>query len=783
MPRLLFFRFVSPDLPKYIQMHLQQHVKCLSQFFEVILIDQECDYGRVCDKYEPDLTLFESGVYAGQRRITNISAFPEIPKIGLCNADAYCVTRNVFISDMERWGVETYFSISVSLGEYTPEIADRLFVWPNFADGDLHRDYGESKVIPVLFTGSRATHYPWRNRILDQVSAGYPSLVCPHFGWFSERETSRMIFGEQYARMINASWVSPTCGTIAKDVIRKHFEIPACKACLITERTPSIEAAGFSDMENCVFADDVDVMDKLDYLFKNPEELMRISGNGYQLVHSRHTLKQRSQILQWFELRKRLKLDEKIVQLNPFESLTIVAKKKCIDSFHIISHGVDRNLIQRAEQEVTRENYTAAEQLFLTCLLYHPLIPEAVLGLVRCNLLKGYSAQALEWILKPIQRTLEVHGASEPDPVEWGYYLRCLVCGGNLEEALIRASEFSSLRHPDLNRTRVAINILNANKSGTTLAEQDSRDDAHRPSVHQFSGTEFIDWIDEFCTMLKACGQIEFSEILNRNDWQLADDVPDHRGDAITTTCLDPSSSGWLEPKKTINSSLSRGAWRRKIRSMLATSVRWGIRRLFGNKKKSFRKYLLLKSTVNHFFLSIERAIDGQGTQVAKQLSATVRSLAEREKVSDILIVGALALGSAAVIEPVLSGARRNPANPKVSLIAHSESELNQMRVAYSQETVIKSMNIPIGDFLGGGIGPSCMIIIVDGGSNGAACIQEELPKAKIVFLGELSTLSSCSLHRQLSVDRNYQLLGQYPTTSGGFAAFRRIGIPKSTNS
>ena len=59
-------------------------------------------------------------------------------------------------------------------------------------------------------------------------------------------------------------------------------------------------------MQNCVFADENNLLDKLDYLFKNRDELHSITNAGYNLVHSQHTLKQRNQIFQWFNLYKSL---------------------------------------------------------------------------------------------------------------------------------------------------------------------------------------------------------------------------------------------------------------------------------------------------------------------------------------------------------------------------------------------------------------------------------------------------------------------------------------------
>ena len=119
---------------------------------------------------------------------------------------------------MERWGIGTYFSLCVSMAEYCPSIADDLFVWPNFVDPDVFHDYGVPKTIPVLLTGSQASQYPWRNRIRDLLIEHFPTLVCPHKGWFGERATDRMLYGEPYARLISASRVTPTCGTIANEI-------------------------------------------------------------------------------------------------------------------------------------------------------------------------------------------------------------------------------------------------------------------------------------------------------------------------------------------------------------------------------------------------------------------------------------------------------------------------------------------------------------------------------------------------------------------------------------
>src|SRR5262249_13744146 len=129
--------------------------------------------------------------------------------------------------------------------------------------------------------------------------------------------------GERYARLINSAWIAPTCGTICNELVRKHFEIPACGTCLLTQKTEGLEAAGFADFVNCVFADENDVLDKLQWLFERPEELERITKAGKELVESRHTIRQRNQVFQWYALHRKLKPGQRIVQPGPFLPLTI----------------------------------------------------------------------------------------------------------------------------------------------------------------------------------------------------------------------------------------------------------------------------------------------------------------------------------------------------------------------------------------------------------------------------------------------------------------------------
>ena len=507
-PKLLFFMFLRAGLPSFVHLHLRQHVTCLSQFFDVSVIAEGCDYGRACEQYEPDVTLFHSGIYVGKRRMTNLSAHPKIPRLGLCDCDAYCETREVFVSDMARWGVETFFTLSVSLASYTPSFRDNLFVCPNSVDPSLYRNYGLPKVIPILFTGSRARHYPWRTGVNQILSERYPVLQCPHFGWFDHRASSGMLSGEPYARMLNAAVMAPTCGTIANEVVRKHFEIPACNTCLVTQRSAGLEAAGFRDRVNCVFAEESDVLETVGWLFENEEELERITRAGHALVHAQHTIAARDQIYQWYLLNRQLKPGEKIVQKGPFSPLAIVERSSGTRNGQVESGGLDRLLLARGDERLLTGDYDAAEACYRQCLNYHPM-PEPKLRMALCLLYKGQPQIALRALVDQMDSLRNGFGLIEPDPVEWAYLIVALLCAGKLRKAVRRSAWYRNMHHFELDRVRFVVRVLGGMERCRARGEYEQR-----ISVHQMPERDMEAWLGELCKILRTCGQESMAETL-----------------------------------------------------------------------------------------------------------------------------------------------------------------------------------------------------------------------------------------------------------------------------
>ena len=724
-PKLVFFRLAKPGLPGFVQQHLGEHVECMKLHFDVVVITRACDYAEVCEEHRPQLALFESGVYAGPgRRITNAAAHPEIPKLGFLDADAYCSTRSVFLSDMEHWGVETFFTLSVAMAEYTPEIADRLFVWANFVDPRVFRDYQQPKNIPVLFTGSQAAHYPWRNRVYSAVTPRYPCLTTPHRGWFDQKAAGNMVQGVPYATLLNSSCVAPTCGTIAREVVRKHFEIPASRTCLVTERTRALEEAGFVDMQNVVFADPDDVLEKLDSLFAHPEEMRRITDAGYELVHARHTMSSRDQVHQWYVLNGQARAGERIVQAGPFGDLRLVPSSSGAGNAPVISGGRDRALLHEGERLLRLGQHAEAKAPFRRCLNFH-FMSEPLVGLARCELASGDPAGAIACLSQTIEDSLVDHAAQDPDPVEWGLLVRALLCRGDLREALRRAEQFPSLRHVELDRIRSVVFALAGGPRPATLTEEAGG--GGRPSVHALPATDLAAWTAELRRMLEACGQDRLAErVVAGSAWSLP------RRLAVRVGVPGRSGAGGRRGTEVLPVHRSRG---RTVRSLLQSDrvARW--RRKIGPRDR------------------------------------VVRTLAQKEEIRTALLVDASA--TAGSTRAVVAGLKANASQPEVVWLHDATPRFLPRRVRGPGERVQGDIASRMTDE-DGRLRRVDLVVLGRHARLGQA-EREALSTAKIVVLDGINVSSVQEIHASLIADECFELVTHNEHDYDGYSAFRRI--------
>ncbi|MCK1709636.1 MULTISPECIES: glycosyltransferase [unclassified Bradyrhizobium] len=775
-PKLLFFQCRhGKELPEFLVMHRLQQVKCLSEFFDVVVIQEDCDYRRVCDQYEPDLALFEmlSGAELLNTRrpeIANARTCRDIPKLAFFNADAWCDARAGFLSDMEHMAIDTAFSICTTAAEHTPELADKLFVWPNFIDPDVYRDYGQAKVIPAFFTGAMSTLYPWRRKIEGIVADHYPSLLSPHHGYVRRPRAGRMMYGETYARAINASWFVPTCGTVAKDVLRKHFEIPGCKACLITEQSAALESAGFVDMHNCVFADETTVLDKLAYLLEHEEELVGIIQAGYEFAHAHHTLRQRDQILQWFHLNKKLRAGEKIVQENPFGRL-IVTDGSSGRSNHPTGQGIHLTLLQQGDAALWAGDYPGAGALYRRSSNYIPWMPEPNLRLALSNLYLGDAKAAYAQITELVRYIAVEYKAADPDPVEWAYLIVSLLCLGKLNEASQRASQFPALRHPELDHARWAVEALTTRGTIAPLPGNG----VYRCSIHQMPQRTLKDWIEQLCIILRACKQPEFSaELMELRSLRQGggglsaprNDAPANRNRGIRK-----HSPIELLPVSSKNSSL-----RQRVR----TRIRRGVGDLMHRLERRYGYFLpyQLSEMRNDEFLR------------------EVRKLAREKPFQTALLMGA-AKGDG-ITEAFLSGVMENENKPTVFCISSLENELSCLEKAFADHGRVNCYGIAIcsEDELVGQLQMTATQIKKDHGLNGfevvvidgskfkqlAPCAQlrKELHNATHILLDDINGSYNHMNYHQLVRDPDFVTVDcNLGGLRDGYAIFEKIKAPR----
>jgi tetratricopeptide (TPR) repeat protein len=774
-PKLVFFQYKYDErLPEFLLIHKREHVKCLSVFFDVTVISADCDYQQICDKYKPDLALFESGVNhetCRRPKIESIRACPEIPKIALHNADGFCNARAGFLSDMDHWGIETFFAISITAAEHTPEIADNLFVWPVFADAEIYRDYGCWKSIPVLITGNRNQFYPWRNKIHKLVWEHYSSLTMQHPGYTPRTGNQRMIVGEEYARTLNASRFVPACGTVAKEVVRKHFEIPACKACLVAEKSPGLEAAGFVDMTNCVFADEHDVLDKLDYLFQNPDVADRITRAGHDLVHSRHTMIHRDQILQWFNLYKNRRSNERIVQAGPFGPLLAIQKESGIKTSHIISNGLHLALLHQGDELLWRGKYEEAERSYLKCISYMRWMPEVKLRLALCYLYKGNAKKALSWIEEPINFILFQYRAADPDPVEWAYYIITLLCLGKLDDAVKRAEEFPWLRHQELDRARWASMILR--NKGIREASPNDEKLKHRYSIHQLPSRDLPKWMEELCIMLRANNQHYMATMLTRS-LSLRDD----------TLQLKQGNTRTPAKKRTIRQNVSLNNTGSNHKVLLLK-----MRKLFHKSGLLFKNYvsgLLHRFEAKHGYFLPYYLSESRNDEFYK----AIRDLTCQENFKTALVSGAVVGDSST--EAFLAGALENENKPSVFCIGSSK-RYDKLKRTHARNPVVKWYELSLSrqrelmENLENVIETirrdnqirSFEVVLIDGSKlksqlAGNDVLAEELHSARLVLLEDINSISNYYTYDGIRRDQRFSLVANNPGLRNGYAIFRR---------
>lgn len=430
--------------------------KLLQVNFNEIIIDYSCDYTEILERFHPDVALFhfEEGTI-GSIDILNAKNNNSIPKTALATIDSSSVGKGFFYRFMQEYGVEDIFSIEVTTGEVFPEIKNNLFYIPHFIDSDINFDYKLGKNIPVLLTGQfESKFYTWRASVKNPILNNFPSLYFRHPGYYTNAIIPDLlrIYGESYYKILNSSWIVPTCGSFKNTVLMKHFEIPGAKSCLVCDENETVKMHGFADMENCVFSESSQIVEKINYLFSNPGILQKIIDSGYELVHSKHTHKHRPQIFQWYQLTLQKKPGQKIIQPSILGDLELVEINSAKETLHIhIANDVDQ--ITEIDELISKSKYNLAETESKRIIDFAEYIHDAKLRLYLIHMLNGrkeYASYSLKELLN-----YRIDANIMLDPLVLTIFIIHLLSLGKFEKAVYYSKIALTKRRKELDFARL----------------------------------------------------------------------------------------------------------------------------------------------------------------------------------------------------------------------------------------------------------------------------------------------------------------------------------------
>lgn len=173
--------------------------------------------------------------------------------------------------------------------------AESRFRWLPFGiNPDMIRDYGLSKDIPYSLMGLMDDKYPFRHQVLRTMTKTEGFVHYKHPGHRTSYRPGLFVH-DTYAKAINRSMMSYTCGSNLQIPVAKFFEIPGCRTLMLAESNPDIEELGFKDGDNYVSCSRSNIRD-LSLRYRQDEAARtEITDRGYSFVQSRHTNDVRAQ--------------------------------------------------------------------------------------------------------------------------------------------------------------------------------------------------------------------------------------------------------------------------------------------------------------------------------------------------------------------------------------------------------------------------------------------------------------------------------------------------------
>ena len=465
----------------------------------------EDDFAKEIERVKPNLIVIESlndvskeDASVKRNLPVNYDAYPEIPRLGYLYGDRY--SPSYFAS----YQLLRKFKCNAALHRYTIN-GESLFesddlpifcslipsrpLIPPATDYSFYV-YKEEKIIPVGFFGtgfidSEGKHYPWRQAVASKLINKVPffSGVRP-----SKALSGSSIQGNEYMKFINRCKLALTCGTETNVFLNKHFEIPLAGTCLVTEKTDLLEAIGFRDMENCVFVDEENVLEKVSYLLGNESRLAEITqaGRDFIVEQIQNNCVYRM-VRRWYDCFVSLKSNEKVVQPDYFSFRSVVQSKTEVR----LRFGVDKlkEMNLKAYDLLFEGNPMEAAKLFNEVLEYVGYEPLARLGLAIVGLVIGKLDVARNYVLNNFKHSDTYYPFDKLyDPVDLAYLSIIFFCDNNTDGATHCLSYAKNMEHPSINAARKVI-------TGLDSPEPESRTLLSRVPLNQYT---YSHWITHF---------------------------------------------------------------------------------------------------------------------------------------------------------------------------------------------------------------------------------------------------------------------------------------------
>ncbi|MBA1336855.1 MAG: hypothetical protein HPY66_3291 [Firmicutes bacterium] len=276
----------------------------IEEFAEVSYWHSDGDIRQIIKeiKFNPDF-IFHYDIAWGY------SYSPRITGLGDISIPKGCLVGDVHFSPLERIRYIACNKIDL-IFSYTkhpflstfPHYRSKFRWFPFSVNPDIYKDWGLTKTIDFLLMGqfyyadgnnppkrlSPKGRYSFREAVYNTLRGRQGFVFYPHPG-HKAAPRDNLVVEETYAQQLNRSKMFFTCGGEFKYPVAKFFEAPACKTLLLAKPNRDILELGFQDRVNFVACNEANFYEKAVFYLENDNIRNRITENGFEFIHKRHT--------------------------------------------------------------------------------------------------------------------------------------------------------------------------------------------------------------------------------------------------------------------------------------------------------------------------------------------------------------------------------------------------------------------------------------------------------------------------------------------------------------